>query len=246
MANRVLGASISRRTVLKATAAVPVVAALPVTLRGVAAQDAKSATMVTDTAGLGDKNFNDLADKGGKQAAAEFGLGWKVIESTTEADYQPNLLAAAQQSDLTVAVGFKLQAALEETASQFADKKFLFIDGDSQVANIRSITFSEQEGGYLAGLVAGKMTKSNKIGIVGGERIPPVIRYEVGFRAGIMTTNPTAEIKIAYADTFADPALASSSRKRCCRTVRTSSSRSRARRVRVAIRRSWRRAPARG
>jgi basic membrane protein A len=204
---RALDTSISRRTVVKASLAAPAVAALPISLRGVAAQDKKVATMVTDTLGLGDQNFNDLANKGGTEAAAAFGLEWKVIESEDAAAYSPNLIAAAEQSDLTVAVGYLLQPDLEATAQQFPDDMFLYIDGSTELPNIRGVTFKEQEGGYLAGLVAGLMTQTGKVGIVGGERIPPVIRYEVGFVAGVKTTNPDAEIAIAYADTFSDPGL---------------------------------------
>src|SRR3954470_22234968 len=96
MSQHASGTWISRRSVVKASLAVPVMAALPISLRGATAQDAKVATMVTDTAGLGDKNFNDLADAGGKKAAAEFGIQWKVIESADTAAYAPNLLAAVE------------------------------------------------------------------------------------------------------------------------------------------------------
>jgi basic membrane protein A and related proteins len=170
----------------------------------VAAQSDIIATMVTDTAGLGDQNFNDLANKGGTQAATDFGLEWRVIESASQADYVPNLLAAAEQGDLSVAVGFYLTDAIAEVAGQFTDKHFLLIDSVADVPNVRSVTFQENEPAFLAGVVAGKSTKTNKLGIVGGQRIPPVIRYEVGFVAGVKSVNPTAEISITYADSFGD------------------------------------------
>ena len=87
---------ISRRTVVKSSFIAPAVALLPFSLRGAAAQDKLVATMVTDNAGLGDKNFNDLANKGGSDAAAEFGAEWKVIESADAAAYVPNLTAGAE------------------------------------------------------------------------------------------------------------------------------------------------------
>jgi hypothetical protein len=45
------------------------------------------------------------------------------------------------------------------------------------------------------------------LGVVGGQRIPPVIRYEVGFVAGVKSVNPDAEVIIVYTDTFGDPDL---------------------------------------
>src|SRR6478752_5406773 len=91
MSDGFLNKAVSRRVVMKSAILAPAVAALPVALRGASAQDAITVTMVTDTNGLGDQNFNDLADRGGKQAATDFGIEWKVIESNDAASYVPNL-----------------------------------------------------------------------------------------------------------------------------------------------------------
>lgn len=204
MSRRVVDAALSRRTLIKWSMIVPAAAALPIQLRGASAKTV-TATMVTDTNGLGDQNFNDLANKGGQKAAADLGITWKVIESSDAASYVPNLTAGAEQGDLTVAVGFNLADAIKAVATQYPDKNFLHIDAESGAPNIQGVTFKENEAAFLVGLVAGKLTKSNVIGIVGGQAIPPVVRYEVGFHAGIMTTNPKADVKVTYADTFSDP-----------------------------------------
>ena len=171
------------------------------------AQDPIVVTMVTDTAGLGDQNFNDLAKRGLDQAAADFGIDPRVIESRDPSTYVPNLTAAAEQGDLTVGVGFLLTEAMDAVAPQFPDDYFLLIDAVSQAANVASVTFREHEGAFLAGVVAGLTTKTNKLGVVGGVEIPPVVRYAVGFEAGVMSVNPEAEVVVSYADTFDDPAL---------------------------------------
>lgn len=207
MEKSALQAALSRRTIVKLSLMAPAVAALPVGLRGAAAQDAVIATMVTDTAGLGDQNFNDLANKGGTQAATELGVDWRVIESVDQAAYVPNLTAGAEQGQLVVGVGFLLTDAVTEVAAQFPDKSFQIIDSVSEGDNVQSVLFHEEQIGFLAGVVAGKMTKTNKLGVVGGQRIPPVIRYEVGFVAGVKSVNAAAEIIITYTDTFGDQAL---------------------------------------
>ena len=210
MADRVLSSAVTRRSIVKYSLLAPAAALVPVGLRGVAAQDKIVVTMVTDTAGLGDQNFNDLADRGGKQAAEELGVEWRVIESSDASAYVPNLTAGAEQGDLTVGVGFLLTDAIAEVAAQFSDKNFLLIDSTSEDnANVAGTLFKEQEPAYLAGIVAGLSTKTNKIGIVGGQQIPPVIRYEVGFRAGVQSVNPdaAANISVVYTDTFGDAAL---------------------------------------
>lgn len=200
--------SVSRRSVVKASLAAPALALLPAGFRGgVSAQDAVVATMVTDTAGLGDQNFNDLAFRGGTRAGEELGVDFRVIESADQAAYTPNITQAAEQGQLVVAVGFLLTDSVLEVSPQFPDKFFQLIDSVAEGDNVQSVLFREEQIGYLAGIVSGLTTSTNKLGIIGGQRIPPVIRYEVGFVAGVRSVNPAAEINIVYTDTFGDQAL---------------------------------------
>lgn len=207
MSDGLLKAAVSRRSLIKWSAVGSAAAALPFGLQGASAADKVVATLITDTAGLGDQNFNDLADAGGKKAAADLGIEWKVIESADAAAYEPNLTAGADQSDLTIGIGFLLHDAITTVAAKYPDKKFLLVDSQTDAKNVQSVTFKEHEAAFLAGVVSGKSTKSNKLGIVGGQRVPPVMRYEVGFVAGVKTVNAAAEIIITYTDTFGDPAL---------------------------------------
>jgi basic membrane protein A len=199
---------VTRRRLVTTTAAA---AGLAVVGRGAleaAAQDGAdiTVTMVTDTAGLGDQSFNDITYKGGEDAVAEFGVTFDVIESAAEADYIPNLTQAAE-SDLVIATGFLLTDAVAEVAPQFPDTSIVLIDAVAEQPNVSSILFKENEGGFLGGVLAGLFTTSNKIGIMGGIRIPPVYRYENGFVAGVKSVNPDAEVIISYADSFGDPVL---------------------------------------
>lgn len=171
------------------------------------AQDAIVATMVTDTAGIGDESFNDLAKEGGDRAAEELGIEFNVLESQTAADYVPNLIAGAEQGELTVAVGFLLEDALNEVAPQYPDKYFAIIDTVVEADNVVSYVFREHEGSFLGGALAALMTKTGVIGYLGGIRVPPVMRYEVGYVAGARSVNPDIEILISYSDNFEDPAL---------------------------------------
>jgi basic membrane protein A len=202
---RMVTGRISRRTLVGASVALPALAALPLGLRSAFAQDGIVATMVTDTTGLGDQNFNDATNAGGQKAADEFGAEWRVIESIDAASYVPNLTAAAEQGQLVVATGFLLTAAVESVAAQFSDRVFTLIDSVVDLPNVQSVLFNEHQAAFLTGVAAGLTTQTNKLGVVGGERIPPVIRYEVGFRAGIAAVNPEAEVIVAYVDSFGDP-----------------------------------------
>jgi basic membrane protein A len=76
--------------------------------------------------------------------------------------------------------------------------------------NVVSYLFKENECGFLVGAIAGYATKANKVGYIGGMAIPPVLRYEAGFRAGVKTTNPNAQVIGQYTNSFTDAALGKS------------------------------------
>ena len=206
MVQRLTTLRLTRRPLLAALAAAPLAGTLGRSAP-TSAQDPIVVTMVTDTAGLGDQNFNDLAKRGLDRSVEELGVQGEVIESRDAASYVPNLIQAAEQSDLTVAVGFLLTEAVTEVANQYPDEQFLLIDAVSEAPNVSGVTFREQEGAFLAGVAAALMTESNKLGVVGGQKIPPVVRYVVGFEAGAKSINPDIEVIVGYADTFGDPAL---------------------------------------
>jgi basic membrane protein A len=202
-----LDSRLDRRQLLAATGGAILGAAALGAVSDVAAQDTITATLVTDTAGIGDQNFNDLANAGGQLAAEELGIEWKVLESQTQADYVSNLTLAAEQGQIAVPNGFLLADAVAEVAPQFPDKFFVFIDSVAEVENVLNYLFKENEGAFLAGILAGLGTQSGQVGMVGGIRVPPVMRYEVGFAAGLKTSNPDATFTPSYADDFEDPAL---------------------------------------
>ena len=206
MSSRIASVRMKRRPLLAAMAMAPVAGVL-MRVPAVHAQDPIVVTMVTDTAGLGDQNFNDLAKRGLDRAVEELGVQGEVIESRDAASYIPNLTQAAEQSDLSVGVGFLLTEAMTEVANQYPDKNFLLIDSLSEAPNVQGVIFRENEGAFLSGVLAGLMTESNQLGVVAGQKIPPVVRYVVGFEAGAKSINPDAEVVVAYADTFSDPAL---------------------------------------
>jgi basic membrane protein A len=206
MSSRIASVPLKRRRLLAAMALAPV-AGMMTRVPTALAQDPIVVTMVTDTAGLGDQNFNDLAKRGLDQAVEELGVQGEVIESRDAASYIPNLTQAAQQSALAVGVGFLLTEAVTEVANQYPDKNFLLIDSLSEAPNVQGVLFRENEGAFLSGVLAGLMTESNQLGVVAGQKIPPVVRYVVGFEAGAKSVNPDVEVVVAYADTFGDPAL---------------------------------------
>jgi len=144
-----------------------------------------------------------------------------VLESKDKKDYIPNISTLIEQADcdLVIGVGFMLAGAIGESAIKYPDTKFMLVDGlpvDEtgtvvELQNVVGYLFNEHECGFLVGAIAGYATKADKVGYIGGMPIPPVTRYEAGYRAGIKTTNPNASIYGQYTGSFTEPALGKSS-----------------------------------
>lgn len=148
--------------------------------------------IVFDTGGLGDKSFNDSAYRGMQKAEKELGIKILKVESTKESDYETNLAQLAEQgAQLVIGVGISMRPALEKVAPTHKDTKFVSIDGAPlEMDNVRTIQFKEEEGSYLVGYLAGLVSKTGKIGFVGGQEIPLIKKFEYGYRAGALAANP--------------------------------------------------------
>lgn len=178
---------------------------LSISASGLAAAKYRVA-LVTDIAGLGDKSFNDAAYDGLKKLQKDMGAEIKVIESKKMEDYVPNLKSLAEQKyDVIWAIGFLMKNAMEEVAKQYPDQKFGFIDETVALPNVASVSFKEEEGSFLIGVIAGTDTKKKSVGFVGGMDFPLIKKFEAGFKAGVKAVNPKATFRSAYAGSFDDP-----------------------------------------
>ncbi|MYL51270.1 BMP family ABC transporter substrate-binding protein [Halobacillus litoralis] len=167
-------------------------------------EDAISAGLIVTDSGLGDDSFSDSAFQGLEQARDELGITFDYREPFDQ-DYEKNAQELLEQDhDVIIGLGYNSQAAIEKLAEENPDQSFVMIDAVSELENVTSITFKEDEGSYLIGLIAGMKTKTGTVGFIGGEKIPVVERFEQGFKAGVKEANPDAEILSEYAGTFDD------------------------------------------
>jgi basic membrane protein A len=152
--------------------------------------------IVFDSGGRGDKSFNDSAWAGVERATKELGIDTpKTVESKSEKDYEPNLTGLADENcDVVFAIGINMKSALEKVAPNYPNVKFAIVDASVKATNVRSLLFREEEGSFLAGYLAGLMTKSNKVGFVGGMEIPLIHKFAAGYAAGAKTANPAVEV----------------------------------------------------
>lgn len=175
--------------------------------------------MVTDTGGVDDKSFNQSAWEGLQKFGEDFDLTegeeYRYLQSNKEDEYVPNLGTFADAGyDLTYGIGFLLEDSVQTIAEQNPDANFALVDSlllDENFSpvfldNVANITFKEQQGSFLVGVVAAKHTETNKVGFVGGVDSPLIKKFESGFKAGVKSVNPDIEIVSQYADSFNDAA----------------------------------------
>lgn len=163
--------------------------------------------LATDEGGLNDKSFNQAADEGIKKAKDELKtIDYKAIESKKKDEYQPNLQALVDnKSDIIFGVGYQMGDTMTDIAKKYPDKKFAIIDSVVNAKNVASLTFKEEEGSFLVGVIAGKTTKANKIGFIGGKDFELINKFAAGYMAGAKTVNPNVQFDIRYANDYANP-----------------------------------------
>lgn len=151
--------------------------------------------MVLDKGGLGDKSFNDSAHRGLEQAKSELGVETNFVESKTDTDYETNLESYASQGyDLVVGVGIGMEDAIKNASAKYPNVNFVIVDGAPSNENVRSIRFKEEEGSFLAGYLAASMSKTGKLGFVGGQSIDLIRKFQYGFMAGAKYARKDIEI----------------------------------------------------
>lgn len=165
--------------------------------------------VLTDAAGLGDRSFNDMCWQGVQKAKQDFGISPQFVQSREQADYVSNITMAAQNADIVVTLGYLYTDAVRKVAPYFPNARFIHIEGDINEPNVASFDFKSEEGGFLAGLVAGLFTRTGKVGVVSGMDIPPVEAYVSGFHAGVKTAEKTGKKPVeciaVSAGSFNDP-----------------------------------------
>jgi basic membrane protein A len=146
------------------------------------------ACQVTDTGGVDDNSFNENAFNGLQQAAEEVGFEPVVLESQSDADFEPNINALLEQGcDTIVTVGFLLGDATQAAAAENPDTDFAIVDFayEEPTDNLLGLTYATDQAAFLAGYVAADQTESGIVGTYGGLNIPTVTIFMEGFEAGI-------------------------------------------------------------
>jgi basic membrane protein A and related proteins len=166
--------------------------------------------LVTDSPILMDRSFNEMAYDGLLRAKTDLGIEENVYQSEDWDDIETKLAdCVADGNVLCFAVGFggadaTYNAAIANPSTRFAILDFSY---DDYPPNLQGAVFASQEAAYLAGTLAGKMTESNILGMIGGLDIEPVNVFLCGFEAGAEDINPEVTVLKTYTGTFTEPDL---------------------------------------
>jgi basic membrane protein A and related proteins len=193
-------------------AAEPAAPAAPAADQPAAAQTIKVVNLINGV--QGDKSFFDSAVRGVTKAQGEFNLEVKTIEAGIDpAKWQPALEDAAANEDYDIMIlgTYQMSEFLQIVAPKYPDKKFILYDVSvdytaCDCSNVYSVTYKQNEGSYMAGVYAGLMSKTGTIGAIGGQDIPVINDFIVGYKQGAASVGiDPAKVIVQYAGDWNDP-----------------------------------------
>ena len=159
---------------------------------GIAAADP---AIIYDLGGKFDKSFNEAAFNGAEKWAKETGGTYKELEMQSEAQREQALRRLAESgANPIVMTGFAFGDVLNTVAPDFPDTKFAIVDMVVEQPNVKSVVFTEDQGSYLVGMMAGLASKTGTVGFIGGMDIPLIRRFGCGYAQGVIAANPDAKV----------------------------------------------------
>src|SRR5689334_7537387 len=154
---------------------------------------------------ISDQSWNGGAYDGLLMIRDSLGAKISHIQTKTPAEFDENFRQyGAQGYSLVFGHGFEFQDAALRVAPQFPHTVYITTSGTSTARNIAGIEFAFEEASYLAGMLAGAVTKTGVLGMIGGTELPPVKRSFAAFVLGAHATNPKVKTVISYIGNWDD------------------------------------------
>ena len=158
---------------------------------------------------VGDGGWTFAHDNGRKAIEKEFGdkVVTSFVENVPESADAERVLRdlAGQGNKLIFGTTFGYMEPMLKVAADNADVKFEHATGYKQASNMRTYDSRTYEGAYMAGVIAGKMTKTNTLGVVASIPIPEVIRNINSFTLGAQSSNPKIKTKVVWVNEWFNP-----------------------------------------
>ncbi len=180
----------------------------------------KAGIVFVVTGQLGDKSFNDSAADGVNRMAAELGIPTKIIEiGRDQTKWEPTFMDLAEEGkyEIIITNGSNAKETVESVATEFPSQKFILFDTEIEKGlndNVYAISYKQNEGSYLAGVLAALVTTSDmenanpdkKIGFIGGSEHPIISDFLVGYIEGAKSVVPDIKVMVSYIGSWDDTA----------------------------------------
>lgn len=156
---------------------------------------------------LGDRSFLDSAARGIQWAQERLpNVETKIVENADVSEQQLAARAMAEQGyDLVITIGYGSADWTTEIANAYPDTKFALVDAALNCPNCTGLIFREHDGSFTVGMAAAMLTKTGKVGYVGGMDVPLLRRFEQGYIQGVKYVNPNIEVVSGWVGAFNDP-----------------------------------------
>ncbi len=160
--------------------------------------------------GLGDLSFSDMCYVGLERARDEGLCTFEYQEPDSVDEYETMFRAWAEDGtyDLIVALGYESSTAVNTIAAEFPNQKFVLVDMVIFQGQVRSVVYSEEQGSFMVGAIAGLMTSKMKIGFIGGKDEELIRKFWAGFKAGVLYENEKAKVVEDFVGDWNDPVTA--------------------------------------
>ncbi len=154
---------------------------------------------------ISDQSWNGGAYAGLLAVRDSLGAQVSHIQTKTPAEFEENFRQYGRQGyALVFGHGFEFQDAALRVAPSYPKTMYVTTSGNSTAANVAGMTFSFEEPSYLAGIVAGRMTRTNVVGVLGGTELPPVKSSFAAFAAGARAANPRVRVVSSFVGNWDD------------------------------------------
>jgi len=180
--------------------------------KGTSGKSEYKVAMVTDTGGVNDQSFNQSSWEGLQNFEKNSSGKVSYLESKQESDYATNLDKAVDSGNKLVwGIGFAMSDAILNAAKSNPDVSYAIVDnsyGDKTPSNVTGVMFKAQEPSFMVGYIAGKTTKTNKVGFVGGIKSGIIDQFQYGYQAGVQYAakelGKEITVDVQYAESFSD------------------------------------------
>ena len=154
---------------------------------------------------ISDAGWNALAYEGLKAIEKQLGAEISHAETRTPTDQEEQFRAYALDGyNMVFGHGYEFQDPAKAVAPDFPETIFITSSGGTITNNISAVNFRVEQAAYLLGMIAGKMTQTNKLGVMGGQNIPSVNSTFMAFEGGAKSVNPEVEVSWVYVGNWED------------------------------------------